>query len=1346
MGAKRKQPSSPASSNSRKRARASAASSTRRRISTRSTGRTIPRPASRSSLRGSLSATPPSSPSTSGSIERRRELGRRSVLSKRQHLRPRCQPGRGRLRKVIDSSPEVPLRHYKKQKRYPEQKQPAPVNTQAESSPVDTTELEIIETQPTEDDELNADSPLFEPIIEPSDPPSSYIADKYQRFLSSSQAGTSSEAVLLAASSAPVASGKQPRSVPDHLDEGSSRVIPDSQTFVDLTSPPPAAFSSTLSEAQAKSPTRTAVFAHTSPVVENNLDPVINTRGESTVTPRQPSETAEPKQAVLLTQLQDAAAAGTIPAVTSAEQGPSSAWLHTTSTAVQPCAQADPVLAPVGTETTAPEASPAAPLQTPLKSHVAVASATETESRASEAAIKTVAELIGVNLPTKHSKATDSSTSASQIGGSGGTGETDRRPPSAVAQIDGQTQNLPQSLEDQPDFRAARAGAQSTSRKLGEPALYPASIPIQPSPGHGILTSPSTFPLQTQLPRPSSDDISPRASLPSGSPTTVPPMLGKAATRAAEAASLQETSPIASVPSNPIGTIGESAPPLPDVPSSPSIATGSSSAVEMSQGPGDAKVSLGEKLARLREGRQKVRQASVQATASLQCSSPSAATSKSSVVPPPPKFVSSLIADEQDRRSPSAIPAVQPHEVASQEDMNTSERYGTLLPQTHPHAMRNGSISGNTGSERPLEVQDPHAYQSYVVPITLLGHQRDQYASVAERDLQVLERFLETSTPDLQLTRDAERFIQQKRQIALHPDLVNGETMTPYDVRPEQEAQWYIDCSAKFRFLKELLDDLRDHTLHITIVTQPGRILDMLETFLSGISVPCNRTGGVSSAGMARDEQGLKVTLVSAGDTLPQPPSSASDLVIALDPTARAECATVQALTRGERKATLVTLVVPKSIEHLEHSISTTLPDHTRLRMLMTGFNQYRQEAGKLDEGQLALTAAAKALAQHLAHPDTYREWPLVNLPALNNLDSQTESDIELPTTQHEPSLDDAGSMKRSLDAEDNVASEQGPAKKARLELAAQDVPVTVNLQDVEVTHISDSVTKPTQSGVDDAMVRPGLLSNDAEQILRRVLGATQGRLDEHVQSLSQVQYRYEELRQKLVLVTMSRDDVVMTAQGYLDRAAKAESRLLALRADYATMKQQFADAHVRLLDHSVPERAEMERFRAEMELAEAEKAQMAMRLDRLNKEHEYLRDTYQTSSQGAQALASQVTELQNSLSAAQSRATGEQVKLRQMGYDARTINLQLENRKLKGVLKERDASVRMRDEEIARLKEASRGRMGTRGTSVPRSPRLGSPMKMAEPIRGTGSRQGSPAAGDLRMKGGAHLHPLRNG
>ena len=771
--------------------------------------------------------------------------------------------------------------------------------------------------------------------------------------------------------------------------------------------------------------------------------------------------------------------------------------------------------------------------------------------------------------------------------------------------------------------------------------------------------------------------------------------------------------------------------------------------------PADAKPSLKDKMAQLMEERKAKRQASVPIAASLRDSRPSTAQSPAAVVPQlhPPKLVSSLIAEDQSRRSPSAVPAVEPAEIVTQKEMNTSERYGTLLPQSESNGLRKGSVSGPTLSRQQSKVQDPPTSNSYVIPISLLGHQRDQYTSMTEQDSKVIDLFLTTLTPDDLLTRDAEQLLEKKRQVALHPDLVDGETMTPYaDVRPEQVAQWYTDCCAKFRFIKELFDGIRDQTIHIAVVAQPGIILDMLEKFLSGITVPHRRMRDSGMASLASEDQGLMVTIVSADDEVQQSQLSPAELVVALDPTVSAECMAIKALTHGGTRAVLATLVVPYSVEHLEQSISTALPDHKRLRMLMTGFDDHRHEVGKPVEGQLALKSAAQALGEYLAAQDLDKEWPLATLAPLEMMDSQTESDIDPPATQNEQGQELIAGMKRHPDTAGMVADEGGLRKKARHEppvppAGTNDLPVTINPQDLDITHISDSVTKPTQGGSADATVAPGLLQNETERSLHRLLQDTQSRLDEHTQSLGQVQFQYEELRQQLVNSKRAGENALVAAQALQKRTTKAEDKLFDLRVQHAQVAQQLADAHARLLNHSVPERAEIEQYRAQAEAAELAKASAETRLGHLNKDHEYLRDVYQNSTQGAESLASQVTDLENSLAVAQNKATGEHARLRQMGYDAQDKMLRNENKKLKAMLKDRDAALKFRDDEIARLKEASRGRMGTRATSVPRSPRLGSPMKVVDgPLLGRASRQGSPSAGDLRMKGLAHLHPLRNG
>ncbi|KAK0857987.1 hypothetical protein LTR03_000554 [Friedmanniomyces endolithicus] len=1282
--------------------------------------------------------------------------------------RPRQKP----RRIVDDSSQEV---------------SPKIIRTQAESRPVRPFQSnlsqensrdpvlvpEIIESQSAADSgNTPPDSPLFEPIVEPSLPHSSFLAGEYQKFSSSSQAVPTSDSIL-PGSSAPVISGEQSWSVPVDFGEGSSRVIPDSQTVVDLTSSAPQAISSSRSgehiadspageavaETPAAPPTSTLVFTRAeelSPALrlpsgldEQQLATELTesvTRTQSGVADQaavarhlasRPSEIYEPTEPSVLSnsQLDERTVTGDHSSPVHRDKIPAHPELFEESPSTQGEIIVSHSQASAAKASRVTQLSEAAPV---------VNAYSQGETRAlQQASIKVSRTDKKVETFTPTDKAADTS-------------ENSRVPHTEVVIHAQELLQFGQAqIGPSASSLAPQSAIESNFLEPQGPAVQQAPTSFQRPPPSSAATASSSFPFQTQLPRPSSSAYT-QSQLRTGSPTQIHSNShGQASSLPLRASSPQDSSPIRSVPLHSIGTLGESAPPRPQTPSSPlSVGVGSAdptTAMENPKGSGAPQLSLVDKLKAMREQRRASRPASVPLSASLQDSKPSIAALQTSAPPAQAsRAISSLVSESIRNRSPSAVPAMEQVAPVTQEEMNTSERYETLLPEAQPHART--SIPGAKLSRQPSNVQNPQV-SGYVIPIAFVGHQRDQYSSITEVEKQIIERYLATTTPDVQLVRKAEHLVENRRQVALHPDLANAETLTPYDVRPEQEAQWYVDCSVKFRFLKEFLDQIRDQKCHIIIVTEPGRIFDILDKFLTGIHVLHKRMHDAGADSLGSESTGLMLTIGSNRDEVPesQRPSPA-DLVIALDPSSgsSAVCNSIRALTPG-RQAPLATLIVPCTIQHLEQSISPTVPEHTRLRTLVSGFNRYRHDAGRLEEGQLGLVPAAKALAAYLAASETGQEWPLANLAPLENLDSQTDSDVG-PATQDEEMQEGVTGTKRAFEDDDTTINGHDDTKKARIETVAAEAGIldssaTINPQELEITHVSDSLRRITQAAMSGMTGEGGLRLSEAEQSLQQMLQQTQTRLKEHVSALSEVQYRNEDLHQQLAASKIACSDVTAAAQEHYERASSAETKFFTLRAQNAELQQQLADAKARLSDHTIPERAELEKLRLAAEMSEKEKAHSEKRLAGINKDHEFLRGQYQTVSQSAQALLSQVADLETSLAVAQELAKGEQVKLRQMGYDAQTNKLRDENKKLKAMLQDRDAAMKFRDEEIARLKEAARGRMGTRGTSVPRSPRLGSPMKMVDVgmARGRDSRQGSPAAGEPKGKAPAHLHPLRN-
>lgn len=852
--------------------------------------------------------------------------------------------------------------------------------------------------------------------------------------------------------------------------------------------------------------------------------------------------------------------------------------------------------------------------------------------------------------------------------------------------------------------------------------------------------------LQTSTQRPRlSQGESPRRDVPLFSP-------GASQLSHGRASPASSSSSIPQPPSQLVGTniFGESAPPPPIALSSPFRPSGTMDPTKTSS----PASSLAEKLHAMRQASKDEKAA----RAARRAETPSSAvqtpknTSPTSLPQPTPSSVSQpaapklasplLLVNERKTRSPSAVPAILPLPIITQEEMNTSRRCETLLPQSlegvAEEAQQSGSLANSETSDHVRAGKDLETANVHVVPIYFVGHQRDQYPNLVYHYRDLVQRFLATKSPDAQLTSEVEQFLDRVRHVTMHPDLDNTQTaFTQYDVNPSQQATWDVSCSAKFRFLKELLNLLRDYKFRIAILAQSGRIIDILETFLKGIEITYYRPGVANSTNASESRGDLKV-LLSATDSTTST-NTPVDLVLALDNSVKHTSDQIKALRQRDGKwSPLITLVVPKSVEHIERCLSPTLSYRAWTRALVSGIQQFRKEAGRTQDGPGTPKDTARVLVRYFTASDETFEWPLPALATLEDLDSQTDSEVDVAVSNADTSKLAIVGEKR-LREDDDGTNVGDSSKRSRVEspVAGVEGDATINPQELDITHISDSIGKATQSNNADrdAQGSPPTL-NSTEQRLQDMLRERQDRLDEHLRVLSDLQYRHEEQRTKLLEVTRERDDAIATAQKAVVRLTEESNKMSNLRSEVTTLREQLKEANAKLLDHSAPERAEFETLRLELAQAKSKEEKAERRLEQANKDATYVRGLYQDSSNAAQTSAAQVSELENDLAVAQNKATGEQARLRQMGYDTFTRNLQDENKKLKAMLKEREAGLKFRDEEIAKLKEASRGRMGTRGTSVPRSPRMGSPR--------VPSRQTSPAAGDLRGRAGL-LHPLRN-
>ena len=576
--------------------------------------------------------------------------------------------------------------------------------------------------------------------------------------------------------------------------------------------------------------------------------------------------------------------------------------------------------------------------------------------------------------------------------------------------------------------------------------------------------------------------------------------------------------------------------------------------------------------------------------------------------PAMPRLASPLLLAHNSARSPSAVPHLEPLPVITLEEVNTSERFETLLPQAQEgdggtEPQQNGTLAAaGTMPKHCAANDDPEKASVYALPISLVGPQRDQYPQMVYFYRDTIQRFLGGSNPDAELLAATKHFVERVRRIAMHPDLDNEETLTQHDVTPSQQASWDVNCSAKFRFLKELFECMRNEALHVAIAAQPARIMDILETFLQGIKVSYNRPGATKPRD-SLDEGRVEVTLLTADvDICDTVGTVAVDLVIAMDNSTQYDTEQIRALRKRSGKwAPFITLVVPRTVEHVERWLTPTLSGQAFLRALVAGIYQFRNEAGKLEEGQHAPKDAAAALARYLTSSTRDAEWPLATLSTLEDFDSQTESEVD-PDVEVEPAVEDENAVgtairgrKRSREPDDVEIQDMDSSKRARIELSstgtAPGIPSARTPQDIDITHISDSHDKTTQSNAEDEEARGASDALGAtETRLQELLQAVQQRLAEHVRALSDLQYRHEEQRNQFIAVTNERDVAISTAQQAITRLSEQANNFSTVKVQRTELQEQLKDANAKLLDHSVPERADFEQLRLAAVEANAEK------------------------------------------------------------------------------------------------------------------------------------------------------------
>jgi chromosome segregation ATPase len=182
------------------------------------------------------------------------------------------------------------------------------------------------------------------------------------------------------------------------------------------------------------------------------------------------------------------------------------------------------------------------------------------------------------------------------------------------------------------------------------------------------------------------------------------------------------------------------------------------------------------------------------------------------------------------------------------------------------------------------------------------------------------------------------------------------------------------------------------------------------------------------------------------------------------------------------------------------------------------------------------------------------------------------------------------------------------------------------------------------------------------------------------------------------------------------------------LREEKASLLIELTEARTALSNSTVPDLAKLGEAQDQVRAITAEKERLEKRVTSMQREVEFTRDSYQKASSYSSELSNEINELRAENDTLKRKATENILRIAEIQRNNEAKEQAARIDELEALLRDREMELHKKYEE---LKIKTNGRRETRGTSVPRSPRIGAGGVSPRPHfarTAAGSRGGSPA------------------
>ncbi|KAL8659863.1 MAG: hypothetical protein Q9226_000228, partial [Calogaya cf. arnoldii] len=590
----------------------------------------------------------------------------------------------------------------------------------------------------------------------------------------------------------------------------------------------------------------------------------------------------------------------------------------------------------------------------------------------------------------------------------------------------------------------------------------------------------------------------------------------------------------------------------------------------------------------------------------------------------------------------------------------------------------------------------------HIITLGMSFRVRNQYTSIISVYRDAIMKLMESNSQDHDTTEKITKLLTRISNVLQHSDL-DAEEARDYSSQPspEDEATWAEQCSFKFCFLRHFLEEIRHHDMHVSIVAQPGRLLDLIEMFLLGRGIVYFRPDGKGSSHPADQRFAhcrCQVSIVPSGPGGSNLALKPAALVIAFDGSVNAMMPQVHRMRlpflQEEQNwlQPIVRLIIIKSAEHLAVCLPKEIEQVDRIRRIVSGMTQLRHEAGILQPEDMEVSAAAEEVAIALRLGGHQSRWtlPSVRPLSLDFQDSSRSSSTQEGSQLSQESEDffESSTLKRAWDITDSAVPDRN--KRQRISSVAGNA----HLQNLNESQIANNLLQKNAeliaeienlriqiSKLDRLAASHKALEAQIATLTRqnKIEASTQSTHQSHLSSLeaslNALQTRYESKDRAYQTLHLQKTDLESSLAASLQKQSTQSTEITSLRAAKKQLETDLEQTRKDLVTtpHENPDISRIAIAESHAREAQAANELLTKKVAFLTSDLEFTRGEYQTASTSAADLASQLSIAEAQLELANRKASGEAVRLATVNRDNAVKEARKEVRQVKAMMEERE-------------------------------------------------------------------------